>query len=526
LLPVAASSAPVPGEAQQRAAERGRARVIVELAAPIPSTHSSSRKDQMARLAIGFEQAELGRRVGIDGSHRPRGFVDRPLLAFDATPQMLASLERDPMVVRIESDRLLKPSLVQSVVTAGADTTFDAGFEGAGVAVAVLDTGVDGTHPFFGARIVAEACFSASGDCPGGGSIQVGPGAGADCSYSTDCFHGTHVAGIAAGWRSTSHGVAPAADVVAVQIFGEFTGEEDCPPPGPDPCALSFTSDMITGLDWVRTLPGVTVAVVNLSLGGGAYANENVCHNQNVGTTNAVDALVAQGINVVAAAGNDSDTSNIHAPACIASAMAVAGIKDDLSVYSSSNSNSLVDYFSPAVDVRSSMPGGGYGTSTGTSMATPHVAGAVAVLRSLLPLASANDIRLALNVGPNYTDSRNGVTKPQVHVHDAIVALAPGPCFDGIDNDSDGGIDFAGDVGCVSGFAAEGPQCDDGIDNDNDGFTDWDGFGVGAGDPQCTSPTDTLEAASGPVTCGVGPELAFLIPLMAAARLRQRRARA
>ncbi len=522
MSPTASGAATVPPEADRRALERGKARVIVEIAAPTPSSRSSSLEAEISRLAIGFEQAELGHRIGMDASHRARAFVDRPLIALDATPEMLAKLERDRMVVSIEIDRLLTPSLVESVVTAGADTSFAAGFDGSGVAVAVLDTGVDATHPFFGGRVVAEACFSAGSDCPGGGSTEFGPGSGADCSYSSDCFHGTHVAGIAAGWRSTSHGVAPGADLVAVQIFSKFTGAEDCPPPSADPCALSFSSDMIAGLDWVAGLTGVNVAAVNLSLGSGAYSSQTKCDNQNSATRNAIDALVALGINVAAASGNDGDHANIHAPACISSALAIGGIRDSLGSYGPGNSNALIDYFSPAASVVSASPGGSFASASGTSMATPHVAGAIAVLRSLLPLASASDIRNALNAGPLFTDPHNGVIRPRLRLHDSIVGIAPGQCFDGLDNDADGGIDFAGDVGCASGTAIEGPQCDDGLDNDADGFFDWDGALVGAADPNCTSPMDTLEAVSGPVFCGIGPELALLVPLFMALRRRQR----
>ena len=512
----AQAAAPVPAEALARATQRGQARVIVELATPAPSRRSSSVEDGVLRAAIGWHQARLSRRVGVDARHRPRHFRDHPAMAFDATPAMLARLATDPMVASVQIDRLMAPSLVQSVVTAGADTPFDAGFEGAGIAVAILDTGVDASHPFFGGRVVAEACFSAGSDCPNGQSSQTGAGAGADCGYSTDCFHGTHVAGIAAGWNPNRHGVAPGADVVSVQIFSRFTGSNDCPPPGANPCALSYISDMVRGMDWVATLTGVTVAAVNLSLGGALYHSQASCDATNSLTKAAIDDLVSLGINVPAAAGNDGDTDKISAPACISSAMAIAGVNDSLGIYGNTNSNSLVDYFAPAVSVTSAVPGGGFGTATGTSMATPHASGAVAVLRSLLPLASAADIRSTLNAGPAYTDPRNGVTKPLLRLDDSVVSLAPGQCFDGLDNDSDGDVDYAADVGCSSGFAIEGPQCDDGLDNDSDGFIDWDGGNGGTPDPGCASPTDPLEL------CGIGPELALLLPVLAALRRRQR----
>lgn len=520
--PASAGAAQVPGEVDARAAQRGSARVIVELAMPAPSTRSSSLEDAVLRLGIAWEQQELRRRVGIDGRHRPRDFADRPILAFDATPAMLAQLTNDPLVVSIESDRLLAPSLIQSIVTAAAETPFAAGFDASGVAVAILDTGVEASHSFFGGRIVDQACFSAGSDCPNGLTSQFGTGAAEPCTYSPSaCFHGTHVAGIAAGWNAERHGVAPGVDVVAVQIFSQFQGSEDCPPPGPDPCPLSYTSDMIAGLLWANGLTGITLASANLSLGGGLYSNQATCDSQNSSAKAAIDMLVANGTNVAAASGNDGSTSEINAPACISSAIAVGGIDDSLNVYGASNSNALLDYVAPAVSVTSSTLNGGFGSASGTSMSTPHIAGAIAVLRSLLPLASATDIRTELDAGPAFTDPRNGLIRPRLHLEDSVVGVAPGPCFDGLDNDSDGDVDHAADPGCVNGFATEAPQCDDGVDNDSDGQIDWDGGIGGSRDLECFSPIDTAEAISSS-GCGAGPELAILLPLLAALRRRQR----
>jgi subtilisin family serine protease len=75
--------------------------------------------------------------------------------------------------------------------------------------VAVLDTGVDKTHPFLSGKVVEEACYSAGGNCPNGATSEVGSGAGVQCTYAAAaCRHGTHVAGIAAGQGSSFSGVA------------------------------------------------------------------------------------------------------------------------------------------------------------------------------------------------------------------------------------------------------------------------------------------------------------------------------
>jgi subtilisin family serine protease len=154
----------------------------------------------------------------------------------------------------------------------------DLGFRGAGTAVAVLDTGVDADHPAFGSRVVAEACFSlgedwkdsSSGDCPDGTAEQVGSGAGAPLpSDVAGWWHGTHVAGIAAGQAVDAEllagehdlhdGVAPEADILAVQVFHANGGG-----------SMAWDSDIIAGLDWVAAQEEHDVAAVNLSLGAGS----------------------------------------------------------------------------------------------------------------------------------------------------------------------------------------------------------------------------------------------------------------
>jgi hypothetical protein len=101
-----------------------------------------------------------------------------------------------------------------------------------------------------------------------------------------------------------------------------------------------------------------------------------------------------------------------------------------------------------------------------------------------------------------------------------------GPCGDGQDNDGDGRLDappIGNDPGCQTVLSAkEDPQCDDGLDNDADGGRDWDGAGVGDPDPQCVGrPWKDSEAS---YACGLGHELAFLLPVLRALRMRRGRA--
>jgi subtilisin family serine protease len=527
-LTLPALAAAPPAEVQARIARDGLARVIVTLDAAAPPEAgretAAARKSRRDRIAQRGDAAL--RRVGARPHHRVRAFTDLPLVALDVDAAELATLAAAPEVVAIELDRLHRPSLDDSVPNMGADLTNAASIDGSGVVIGVLDTGVDTSHPAFAGRIVAEACFSALGSCPNGLTAMIGPGAGVPCTYETGCFHGTHVAGIALGQTTPHDGVARGASLVAVQVFSMLTGPTNCPAGGPDPCAAAFTSDIIAGMLHVESL-GLATAAVNLSLGSTLYSSQALCNAQNASTKSAVDTLVASGIVTVAASGNDGSSTSIHAPACISTAIGVGVVSKGDNPWVSGNSSGLMDFWGTGVIIESAAPPifypNGYVTASGTSMAAPHVAGAFATLRMVDPTLTVPEMRAVLAAtGKSLTDSRNGVTRVRPEIDLAVASLALTECFDGVDNDGDGGVDFQGDPGCIDGFGIEGTQCDNGLDDDGDGRIDWDG-GPGGElfDTGCTSATDDVEYAQPSASCGLGPELALLLPLLLGLRRRR-----
>ncbi len=348
-----------------------------------------------------------------------------PYVALEVPPATIAALRRSP-TRRVgrggpsDGDRRRR----RAPLSSAPPRPRRQGFPEADSAVAVLDTGIDSTHPYLAGKVVDESCFSGIATCPNGQVSQLGAGAAAPCTYApNDCRHGTHVAGIAVGGPAAGApftGVAPAAKLVAVQVFSRFT-DPICAALGkPSPCALALNGDMLAGLEHVYDVAAsLRVASVNMSIGGlvySSYCDANVLKP-------AIDNLRSIGVATVIAAGNNSTASGISEPGCISSAIAVGATTKSDTVASYSNSASMMKLWAPGSAIRSSVPGGGYADFNGTSMATPHVAGAFALARQLYPGDSVTQIlrrfRLA---GVPITDARNGLTFPRLEI---VGALAP-----------------------------------------------------------------------------------------------------
>jgi subtilisin family serine protease len=488
----AGAAAPVADEARAQAEREGRARVIVRLAAEAAVSGEPSAGRAQKRAAIEQAADAALARIGGPGRGVLRRYRALPLLALELSPRELVELAAAPEVLAIEADRQNFPSLGQSVPYVGADLTAAAGWDGAGSAVAILDTGVESSHPFLEGRVVAEACFSSGDDCPNGNDTQFGGGSAVPCSYGSLCYHGTHVAGIAAGRNPNGHGVAPGASLIAIQIGSRLTGSE-CGTAG-SPCVTLYDSDAIAALDYVAdTLAGDwNVASVNMSFGStSTWSSESACEGAYGAFENAAAAIRALGIAPVAASGNGSATTGISSPGCLPSVIGVGASFDNSdAIWVKSNSGPPLDLLAPGTNIYSSVLGGSYEISTGTSMAAPHVAGAFAVLHQADPTASVSTLKAALeSTGIPVSDPRNGLVRPRLQMDAAVRSRAPAACFDGLDNDLDGYVDVDGDGGTP--------------------------------DPDCTDGFDTAEAPLPPPPgCGIGPELALLLPLLTALRRR------
>ena len=380
-----------------------------------------------------------------------------PMVFAMLAPQDIATLVSDPSIGAIQSDRLSKAELYESTTNIGSGSANAAGYAGAGTSVAVLDTGVMSTHEFLSGQVVAQACFSttsagasATSLCPGGVAQKVGAGAAEPCVDL--CNHGTHVAGIVAGKQMTFggrtfSGVAPAAKIIAVQVFSRFEVGA-CGTGATSACVMSYESDQILALNWIyaqrATAEWGTVAAINMSLGGGLYTDITSCNREPLKSS--VDTLRAAGIATVIASGNDSYTYGIASPACIATAIAVGattsartGTLDAPASFSnrpmafSNNPNAqgdrLLDLMAPGHKITSAITTSttSYDDYQGTSMAAPHVAGAWAVLKGIVPNASVLTVLGWLqNTGKVITDTRAGdnLTIARIDVGAAVQVAA------------------------------------------------------------------------------------------------------
>ncbi len=402
-------------------------RVRVVVAVGVPGTATAAMSGLTALRALVIESLTTANHVERWGGG--------PVFSAEIEREDLDQLARDPRVRAVDIDDGGTAALLESVPLIGGDLVSSQGWDGDGITVAVVDSGVDSTHPDLAGRIVGEQCYcenrDGSGCCPNGAKTQSGSGAAAD-----DYGHGTHVAGIIAGRGAVApRGVAPAVKIVAVKVLNR---EGDL---------RSFTQ-LFHALEWIHE-HHPQVRVINMSLGSNTlYQTEGQCNATAVGLGLAtiVAQLRERGVLSVASSGNQGSTSATALPACMSEVLGVGATYDAPGSYTQlcsavnavadqvacfTNSNPTLDFLAPGAPILSSWPAAGKKTGYGTSLAAPHVAGVIALMQQVARgrLDADEAVSILRTTGRPVLDARNGLTLPRIDAAAAVAATprAPAP---------------------------------------------------------------------------------------------------
>ncbi len=387
---------------------------------------------------------------------------------FDAAWALVDS----PEVVGIDPDLPHSTELTQSLGLIGQPTAAASGFTGAGTAVAVLDTGADWTHADLG------SCTAVG--TPAGCRVAYAYDFATSDGSRDDNGHGTNVSAIVAA-------VAPGTDILALDVFRSD--------------GYAYSSDIITAIDWVIANQATYgIAAINMSLGSGGYTAPCV----DAFSTSITSARNA-GVAVAVASGNNAYTNKISSPACAADAISVGAVYDsnmggvgwsvcsDASTAADkvtcfSNTASFLDVLAPGALITA----GGHSMG-GTSQATPHVAGALAVLRAADPTASMDTLESRLtDYGDTVTDSRTGLTFPRLDL-----AASVADCITSVSTSSISAA-AAGDSGAITVTASSG--CSWTVSSAASWLTLGAAGGTGSGSVSWTAAANTGAARSGAVT--------------------------
>ncbi len=266
----------------------------------------------------------------------------------------------DKSVPQIQADKLWNISVNETNLT------------GKGQTLCIIDTGIDYNHSALGGgwgnKVIGgwrflDGCTINNQSC--------------NCTYNNSaCYddngHGTHVAGIIASNNTTYRGVSPDSKLVVVKALNS-KGE-------------GTIDNVISGINYcVNHAEEYNISVISMSLGTTDYHNDSYCDAEVPPLTSAINNAMAKNISVIVASGNEYNSTAISLPACIQNATPVGSVNDEDSISSFSNFWSLPQIFAPGENIYSTWPNG-WIFGSGTSMATPHVAGAFALIRQYLEL--------------------------------------------------------------------------------------------------------------------------------------------
>ena len=408
----------------QRALQRdGSVRVLVSLRQP-PALAAATVDVASARKQVAATQQRALAGVPTDAFETDYRYQALPLVAGVATAEGVAALSARPDVIEIDLDGRGEAALNQARPITHVDEVQATGLTGAGVVVAVLDSGVDTNHADLESDILYERCFLVSGTCPAPPHVA-----------EDDQGHGTNVTGIITGDGTVAPiGVAPDAMIASYKILAAN--------------GVGFFSDWFAALDdIIANHPEVDI--VNMSLQSGVSCPHTAM-------TTAIETLRKQGVATFVASGNHGRKFEMTVPACVSAGISVGAVYDGSigivngwktecsdataadTVACWSDADGGLDLLAPGAAITSTGRTGATSTFFGTSQAAPHAAGIAALLLETSPGMSVDELEKRMEATGTLIvdDLDDGIpgtdrTTPRV---DARVALIS----DDADDDGDG----------------------------------------------------------------------------------------
>lgn len=366
--------------------------------AGVSSTSKSSNKKVIADMLRSKMQSSL--KVSSTTKDPVHEYKNIEVVAAEIDEATLDQLLQSPMVKSIEPDEEIKIIMNDSnklMEVNNAHAVYP-DMSGKGVTAAVIDTGVQLSHPALQNRVVGGACFAS--DCNG----EIGREAGNTCSGGA-CFHGSHVAGIIAA-NGDIKGVAHEANIYAIRVFGSS--------------GSGSLSDALEALDHIYDVYDQhNIVSANMSLGGGQH--NKICNDS---FAPIIKKLYDVGVAVFVATGNDSYNHSLSSPACVPGVFRIGSSTKSDGISSFSNQTNWNSFIAPGSDIKSLNERSGYQTASGTSMATPNACGIYTALRSKFTDRSIEEITAAMTLSAaKINDSRIDYQMARPNLYWAAKAL-------------------------------------------------------------------------------------------------------
>lgn len=309
------------------------------------------------------------------------------------TEQGLEKLRTNPSVKGIYYDEKAELFLDKSAQLINATNVWAMQYNGInltgkGISVCVIDTGINYSHPALAGRVIAGYDFINNSD-----------------DFSDYAGHGTSVAGVIASNDAVYRGIAPEANLIAMKASTE--------------------SDMIAAIQWcLDNSTRYNISVISMSMGGGLYSNQTSCDELPV--AKAANKAKAKNVLFAAAAGNNGILykNMISSPACASNVTSVSATLQDDSIWPQSQTASFLDTFAPG-NITTTSISGGFTSGCGTSLSTPHVAGAAALIYQYEKLMGLNATpdeveKLLKSGGKQIYDSDTGMNFPRINALNSV----------------------------------------------------------------------------------------------------------